>query len=223
MRKIVAAIVAIATLALVSAASLGVGSAKEAQAATWVIEGFATGAEEVPAVSTPGRASVRFVYNDVTNTLTFAVTQSGFSADQVTAAHIHRGARGVNGPIVHDLSTTGFVQVAGTINLSPANVADLRAGNYYFNIHSKEHPGGYARMQLMLPAAALGAIPGGFGPGAPGGPGGPAGPGGPVILRPPSTGDGGILGSSDALLPLLGVLAFATGGTAVLALARRSR
>src|SRR5687767_13430007 len=115
MKKIVAAMVAIATLALVSAASLGLAGTREAHAATWTIEGWATGAEEVPVVNTTSRAFVRFVFNDVTNTMTYAVTQSGFSADQVTAAHIHRGARGVNGPIVHNLSTVGFVQVAGTL------------------------------------------------------------------------------------------------------------
>jgi hypothetical protein len=153
MRRIVAAIGAIAALVLVSLASLGATSTRDAHAATWIIEGWATGAEEVPTVNTPGRAFVRFVFNDVTNTMSYAVTQSGFSADQVTAAHIHRGSRGVNGPIVHNLSTTGFVQVAGTLNLSAADVADLRAGNFYFNIHSSANPGGYARMQLLLPTA----------------------------------------------------------------------
>ena len=142
MRKLGAAVMAVAVLALVSLASLGVAGTRHAQAAVWTIEGFATGAEEVPAVNTTGRAFVRFTFNDQTNVLTYAVTQSGFSADQVTASHIHRGAKGVNGPIVHNLSLTGFVQVAGSINLSAADVQDLRAGNYYFNIHSTANPGG---------------------------------------------------------------------------------
>ena len=118
MKKIVAAMVAIATLVLVSAASLSLAGTRDAQAATWTIEGFATGAEEVPAVNSPGRAFVRFTFNDVTNVLTYAVTQSGFSADQVTAAHIHRGAKGVNGPIIHNISLTGFIQASGSINFS---------------------------------------------------------------------------------------------------------
>ena len=204
MKKIVAAMVAIATLALVSAASLGFAGTRDAQAATWTIEGVATGAEENPPVNSPGRAFVRFTFNDATNALTYAVTQSGFSADQVTASHIHRGAKGVNGPIIHNLSLTGFIQVAGTLNLSAADVQDLRAGNLYFNIHSTANPGGYARLQLMLPAAALAPTPA------------PAMP-----VRPPATGDGGFNGYSDTLLPLLFVLAFATSGTAVLAFARR--
>ena len=93
MKKIMAAVVAIATLALVSAASQGFAGTRDAHAAVWTIEGFATGAEENPPVNSPGRAFVRFTFNDVTNVLTYAVTQSGFSADQVTAAHLHRGAK----------------------------------------------------------------------------------------------------------------------------------
>lgn len=206
MRKIGVAIMSITALALVSFASLGIAGTRDAHAAVWTIEGFATGAEENPPVNSPGRAFVRFTFNDVTNVLTYAVTQSGFSADQVTAAHIHRGAKGVNGPVVHNISLTGFVQAAGSINLSAADVADLRAGNYYFNIHSTANPGGYARMQLMLPASALAPTPG-------------TAPSMPV--RPPATGSGGFNGYSDTLLPLLFVLAFGMSGTAVFAVARR--
>jgi hypothetical protein len=207
MRKIGVAIMAMTALALVSFASLGVAGTRDAHAAVWTIEGFATGAEENPPVNSPGRAFVRFTFNDVTNVLTYAVTQSGFSADQVTAAHIHRGAKGVNGPVIHNISLTGFVQAAGSINFSASDVADLRAGNYYFNIHSTANPGGYARMQLMLPAAALGATP--------------SGPATTTPVRPPATGSAGLKSYSDTLLPLLFVLAFSMSGTAVFAVARR--
>ena len=210
MRKLGVAVLAITALALVSLASLGVAGTRDAHAAVWTMEGFATGAEENPPVNSPGRAFVRFTFNDVTNVLTYAVTQSGFSADQVTAAHLHRGAKGVNGPIIHNISLTGFVQAAGSFNFSAADVADLRAGNYYFNIHSTANPGGYARMQLMLPAAALGPTPGSAPAAAPAMP-----------VRPPATGSAGFTGYSDTLLPLLFVFVFATSGTAVFAVARR--
>jgi hypothetical protein len=250
MRKIVAAMVAIATLALVSLASLGVAGTRDAHAATYVIEGRATGAEEVPAVNSPGSAYVRFTFNDANNTLAYFVTQSGFSADQVTAAHIHRAAKGVNGPIIHNISTTGFVQAAGTINLSAADVADLRAGNLYFNIHSTVNPGGYARLQLLLPTATVTSgilvVPNNIPPAilaqipaayrAELVPGKPIPPfilaqipanlraqiaGGAGVVTPPRTGSGGLNGYSDTLLPLLFVLAFTAGSTAVLSLARR--
>ena len=99
----------------------------------------------------------------------FAVTVSGLSPNLVTAAHIHRGAPDVNGPVVHFISDKGFTQVAGTLELSDEDVADLKTENFYLNVHSVEHPGGFARGQLILPTA----------------------------IMPPSTGDAGLLESSS--------------------------
>lgn len=209
MRFFGSAIVAITALAVL----IGATGGGIAEAARITIRGTATGAEENPPVPGGAGAQVAFVFDDITNDLTYAVTVSGLSADLVTASHIHRGARGVNGPIVHNLSTTGFTQVSGTIRLSSADVADLRAGNFYFNVHSKEYPGGFARWQMVLPGAAAGA-PGG--PGAPGGAGAPgAGP-----IAPPRTGDAG-LAATTSLLPLVGLVAFAMAGMGVLAVARK--
>jgi LPXTG-motif cell wall-anchored protein len=87
--------------------------------------------------------------------LTYDVTVSGVSPNLVTAAHIHKGARGVNGPVVYFISPTGFTQVSGTIALTPADEADLRAGNWYLNVHTVAHPGGAARGQLVLPPSRL--------------------------------------------------------------------
>jgi hypothetical protein len=117
-----------------------------------VIEVRATGAQEVPPVSTVGTAFARFTFDENTGTLDFFVTQFGFSANVVTAAHIHRGAVGVNGPIIHFISATGFIQASGRLQLSAADVADLKAGNLYLNVHSVDYPAGYARAQLFLPA-----------------------------------------------------------------------
>ena len=117
-----------------------------------VIEVRATGAQEVPPVSTVGTAFARFTFDESTGTLDFFVTQFGFSANVVTAAHIHRGPVGVNGPIIHFISETGFIQASGRLFLSAADVADLRAGNLYLNVHSVDFPAGYARAQLILPA-----------------------------------------------------------------------
>jgi hypothetical protein len=112
-----------------------------------------SGAQEVPPVSGPGKGLAHFTFDDVTRQLTFSLTVTGLSPNLVTAAHIHRGAPGVNGPVIHNLSTTGFTQVAGTIQLSEAEAADLRAGNLYVNAHSVDNPGGFARGQLYLNTA----------------------------------------------------------------------
>jgi hypothetical protein len=125
-----------------------------AEAAVTTVDVHATGAEEVPAVVGPVSAYGRFRFDDVAQTLDYSVTVSGASPDFITAAHIHRGARGVNGPIVHNLSTSGFTQVSGRINLSAADVRDLLAGDFYLNVHTRDHTAGAARAQIFLPTAS---------------------------------------------------------------------
>jgi hypothetical protein len=115
-----------------------------------VIEVRATGAAEVPPVDTIGSAFARFTLDEASGRLDYYVTAFGFSPGLVTGAHIHRGAPGVNGPIVHFISATGFVQANGSLQLSAADISDLQAGNLYFNVHSVDNPGGFARAQLVV-------------------------------------------------------------------------
>jgi hypothetical protein len=68
----------------------------------------------------------------------------------VTAAHIHRGAVGVAGPVVYPLATSSFTTLQGQVTLTAADVADLMAGNLYINVHSQTNPDGFARGQLLL-------------------------------------------------------------------------
>ena len=171
MRLVVSALAAISSLIAFSA----MNDAPVAQAAVHTFEVQMIGAEENPAVVNPGSAFARFTFDDQTGQLTYFVTVSGLSPNQILAAHIHRGARGVNGPVVYFLSSTGFTQVVGTIALSEADVADLRAGNFYANVHSVDFPGGFARGQMILPAVA-----------AP-----------PAAVTPPRTGDAGLLDSRE--------------------------
>jgi hypothetical protein len=214
MKRIVTMVAAMAVLMLAGLA--GLAGTHTAQATKWTIEGFATSADEVPSPgNVQARAFVRFVFDDSNNTLTYSVTNSGFSADQVTASHIHRGVKGVAGPIIYTLSDKGFTQVSGTINLTAGDVADLKAGNLYFNIHSVANPSGYARLQLLLPAGAL--------PATPSSAAAPAAPSVPPSFTAPRTGDGGLLGTggSTLWLPLVGFAAMVLGGAGVLALAHK--
>jgi hypothetical protein len=126
------------------------------QAAPVVVELNLVGAQEVPPVVGPGSAFARLTFDDATKKLDFTMTISGITAEEVTAAHIHRGAQGVNGPIIHNLSTVGFTTIGGSVILSDADIADLKAGNLYVNAHSKTNPGGFARAQIHLtPDAAI--------------------------------------------------------------------
>jgi CHRD domain len=136
-----------------------------------------TGAEEVPPVNS-GSAVAKFKFNDDTNLLEYDITVSGVPANQVTAAHFHRGAPGVNGPIIYTLSTTGFTNLNFSLTLTPQDEADLKNGQWYVNIHSQENPSGFARGQMIVPGTP-GAAPA-------------AAAAAPV--NPPRTGDGGLAG-----------------------------
>ena len=176
------------------------GRTEPAEAAIVTVDVTAVGAQENPPVSGPGYAIARFTFDSDTKRLTYQVTVNGISEGFVTAAHIHRGAIGVNGPIVHNLSLVPFTQIAGTITLSDADVRDLEAGNFYLNVHSTTNPGGFARGQINLPKAAAPA---------------PA-------ISPPSTGDGGLI-DSGAMAPVLFIALVGALSVASLAAVRRTR
>ncbi len=66
-----------------------------------------------------------------------------------TIMHIHRGAPGVNGPIAFDLGDPTSPVEAVWTGMTPADVADLLAGNLYVNIHTSGRPGGEIRGQIL--------------------------------------------------------------------------
>lgn len=105
-----------------------------------------SGAQEVPPVSTSAAGTMRYaVASDMT--LTGTVETTGVIP---TAAHIHEGAAGINGPVIIPLtrtSPTGFVVPPGT-RLTGAQHRKLKAGELYVNVHSDAHKGGEIRAQL---------------------------------------------------------------------------
>jgi CHRD domain len=136
-----------------------------------------TGAEEVPPINS-GTAIANFTWDDDTNLLAYTITVSGAPQDQVTAAHFHRGAVGLNGPIVYTISDKGFTTLGpASLTLTPQDEADLKSGEWYVNLHSQEYPSGFARGQMIVPGS-LGASQT------------PAPPS--ANVGPPRSGDGGL-------------------------------
>ena len=66
-----------------------------------------------------------------------------------TAAHIHKGAKGVAGPVVIPFFG-GTAKHKGCVTASKSLVKSIQAhpGNYYVNIHNAKYPGGALRAQL---------------------------------------------------------------------------
>ena len=68
-----------------------------------------------------------------------------------TAAHIHRGAATVNGPVVVPFTAPGADGNSSGCTATTAALIDEIVGNpanFYVNVHTKEHPGGAIRAQL---------------------------------------------------------------------------
>jgi hypothetical protein len=61
-----------------------------------------------------------------------------------TSAQIHRGPKGLRGPVIFDLTVSKAAKgnVSGTFELSPEQIADLRSGRWYVQIQSERAPDG---------------------------------------------------------------------------------
>ncbi|MEO6396857.1 MAG: CHRD domain-containing protein, partial [Tepidiformaceae bacterium] len=128
------------------------------------------GSNEVPPV-TNGVASGTFRATPGASSLGFTLTASGAG---MTAAHIHLGPAGSNGPVIAFLygpnaAGTNAITQSGTITaadlIGPMAgktwaefMTALNTGQLYVNIHSTANPGGEIRAQI--PATVTGAAPG---------------------------------------------------------------
>lgn len=109
-----------------------------------------TGMAEIPP-GDPNGSGVAMITLDLDNNqVAYQITVSGIQLP-ATAAHIHKGAPGVEGPVVVPLGAPGSNgSASGVVNADPAILRDIEAnpGNYYVNVHNKPYPGGAVRGQL---------------------------------------------------------------------------
>ncbi len=111
-----------------------------------------TGAQETPAVVTAATGTATFTLNG-DQTLTYNVTTSGLSG---TAAHIHSGAAGVSGSILFPLSGGPSTWSGTTAAFTPAQIALLKRGGLYVNVHTTANPNGEIRGQIGFAASVSG-------------------------------------------------------------------
>ena len=106
-----------------------------------------TGDQEVPPVKTSATGSASFVIS-ADKSVSGRVATSGVEA---TAAHIHEGAKGANGPVIVPLTKNadGSWTPAAGAKLTDAQYASYLAGNLYVNVHSAANKGGEIRAQLI--------------------------------------------------------------------------
>ena len=77
------------------------------------------------------------------NKLAVTGTYEGLKSP-ATIVQIHRGQRGVRGPVILDLKASGGTSgtISGTLDLTAAQVADLQKSWLYVQLHSEKAPDG---------------------------------------------------------------------------------
>ena len=117
---------------------------------------------EVPPANSSAFGSAFVTFDPVNNTIAWDARASGIASP--TVSHIHRGAAGVNGPVIINFATSAAQIVGGRTagsgaitavqsgNLQAADLVNLAnpatASGFYVNIHSSAFPGGEVRGQL---------------------------------------------------------------------------
>jgi hypothetical protein len=145
-------IATLAALAAVAVVALPATAAKQAPKEYDLLAPL-IGSEEAPNPGDPdgfGAADFRIKGNKVC----FRIIASKIAA--VTAAHIHKGAPGVAGPVEVDLFTfrrknqTLPPRITGCSKTTAAIAKAIRSkpGDYYVNVHNADFPGGALRGQL---------------------------------------------------------------------------
>jgi hypothetical protein len=105
------------------------------------------GAQVVPPVSTPATGGCFGQFDAGQNVLGLTCVHNVAGA---TLAHIHRAAAGGTNPaIARDLGPPTSPLITLWTGMTPADVADLFAGNLYVDIHSACRPGGEMRGQIL--------------------------------------------------------------------------
>ena len=108
-----------------------------------------TGAQEVPGPGDPdGSGTAEITIVDATDNICWDLNVRNIAP--ATAAHIHRGMPGEDGPVVVTLEPPTDGSNEGCVN-APGALADEIEANpaaFYVNIHNAEYPAGAIRGQL---------------------------------------------------------------------------
>ena len=104
---------------------------------------------EVPQNDSKGHGILRATLNTTTDELTYHITFEDLTGP-AAAAHFHGPAMaGENAGVQIPIKESPIVSpIKGTATLNADQVKDLLAGKWYFNVHTKEHPGGEIRGQI---------------------------------------------------------------------------
>lgn len=138
---------AVALVALV-AASVAI-AAKPAATTTKASAALNIGQVKPHPKGTKAGASGRFTATIAGTSMTWKLTTKSLTGP-ATAAHIHVGAKGVNGGVVVPLCGPCTSAVNGTAMLTADQLAAMKKGQYYVNVHTAKNPNGEIRGQITV-------------------------------------------------------------------------
>jgi hypothetical protein len=104
------------------------------------------GDKEVPPNASYASGEAVIVFNPVTKVAKLTVNYAGLIP---IAAHIHRGAAGIAGPVLFLIAHASNPMQFVSPPLTAAQQVDLDNGHYYVNIHTADYPDGEIRGQLV--------------------------------------------------------------------------
>lgn len=109
-----------------------------------------SGSQEVPPVDTAARGEAELEVEIIGGAISGTLVVEGLLP---TAAHIHIGHAGINGPVIVPLAQDAMdpllFAVPANAMLTAAQVDSLLDGGLYVNVHSDAYPGGEARGQIL--------------------------------------------------------------------------
>lgn len=107
-----------------------------------------TGAAEVGGGDPDGSGTANLTLNQGQGEICYRLEVSDIQA--ATAAHIHIGVAGENGPVVVGLGAPTSGTSSGCVDVDPALVRRIMQNpdSFYVNVHNSEYPSGALRGQL---------------------------------------------------------------------------
>jgi len=117
-------------------------------AAPMMFSGAMNGQQEVPPTRSAGTGTVTATVYPSTRAMTYKVEYAGLSGP-ANAGHFHGpAAPGANAGVITPFPGTAS-PISGSATLTPAQMDDLMAGNWYANLHTSANPGGEIRGQVQ--------------------------------------------------------------------------
>lgn len=107
-----------------------------------------SGAQEVPAVSTPATGVGHLQLDEFNNVVHYKIAVQNLTTP-IQAAHLHQAPAGQNGPVIVTLAPFVNGVSTGHASLTAAQVAALKRAGVYINVHTALHPDGEVRGQVF--------------------------------------------------------------------------